>query len=147
MPTLQEMWMELSPQVLVFTLFGGVVSWRSKKQEMVAQSTIEAEYIAVAEASKEAVWIQLLCNDVGVHQGSVQLWCDNKSAIDLAENPKFHAITKHIKVRFHFIKEMIEDGEICLQKVKTEKNVADALMKVVSTQKFVWCQGKRSLTS
>lgn len=129
---LQVMWMVESPQVHMCLSYLG--SWRSKKQEVVAQSTTEAEYIATAEACKEAVWLKLLCSDIGVQQGPIPLWCDNKSAIDLAVDPKFHSRTKHIRVRFHFIREVVEEGGVNLQKVKTDVDTVDALTEAVSTR-------------
>ena len=82
----------------VFILFGGVVSWMSKKQYVVALSTIEAEYMAATHASKEAIWFQRLCSSVGLVQGAIRINYDSHSAIFLAKNPAYHSKTKHIDV-------------------------------------------------
>jgi hypothetical protein len=68
--------------------------------------------------------------------------CDNQSAIALAKNPKFHPWTKHIRVKFHYIREVVESSEVTILKVRTQDNVADSLTKVVDGRKFAWCRGK-----
>ena len=82
----------------VFNLFGGAISWMSKKQSVVALSTTEAEYMAAIHASKEAVWLQRLCLNMGLVQEAIRIDCDNQSAIFLAKNPAYHSKTKHIDV-------------------------------------------------
>ncbi|KAL5705396.1 hypothetical protein ACHQM5_023705 [Ranunculus cassubicifolius] len=96
----------------VFTLAGGAICWRSILQSTVALSTTEAEYMALTEAIKEAIWLQGLMDDLGVWQESLKVRCDNMSAIFLARNHTFHARTKHIDVRYHFVREILEEGEI-----------------------------------
>eukprot|EP00253_Pinus_taeda_P017380 PITA_17380 len=122
----------------VFNLFGGAVSWMSKKQSVVALSTSEAEYMAATHASKEAVWLQRLCSSMGLVQGAIRIDCDSQSAIFLAKNPAYHSKTKHIDVQYHFVRDMIEDKKVLLVKVDTLKNTADALTKSVSSEKFSW---------
>ena len=124
----------------VFNLFGGVVSWMSKKQSVVALSTTEAEYMAATHASKEAVWLQRLCSSMGLVQGAVGIDCDSQSAIFLAKNPAYHSKTKHIDVQYHFERDMIEDKKVLLVKMNTLKNTTDALTKFVSFDKFSWCR-------
>eukprot|EP00253_Pinus_taeda_P013916 PITA_13916 len=124
----------------VFNLFGGAVSWMSKKQFVVALSTTEAEYMAATHASKEAVWLQRLCSSMGLVQGATRIDCDSQSAIFLAKNPAYHSITKHIDVQYHFVRDMIEDKKVLLVKVDCLKNTADALTKSLSFEKFPWCR-------
>lgn len=124
----------------VFTLAGGPVSWRSTLQSTVALSTTEAEYMAVTEAFKEAIWLQGLIKDLGIVQKNVNIFCDSQSAICLAKNQVHHGRTKHIDVRFHFIREIIDEGNILLQKIQTAENPADMLTKVVSGIKFQHCK-------
>ena len=124
----------------VFSLFGGAVSWMSKRQSVVALSTTEAEYIAATHASKEAVWLQRLCSSMGLVQQAIRIDCDSQSAIFLAKNPAYHSKTKHIDVQYHFVRDMVEAKRVLLVKVDTLKNVADALTKSVSTQKLSWCR-------
>jgi len=112
----------------------------SKKQYVVALSTTKAEYMAATHASKEAVWLQRLCSNMGLVQGAIRIDCDSQSAIFLAKNPAYHSKTKHIDVQYHFVRDMIEDKKVLLVKVDTLKNTADALTKSVSSENFSWCR-------
>eukprot|EP00253_Pinus_taeda_P014861 PITA_14861 len=125
---------------ILFNLFGGVVSWMSKKQYVVALSTIEAEYMAATHASKEAVWLQRLCSSMGLVHGAIRIDYDSQSEFFLAKNPAYHSKTKHIDVQYHFVRDMIEEKHVLLVKVDTLKNTADALIKSVSSEKFSWCR-------
>eukprot|EP00253_Pinus_taeda_P030870 PITA_30870 len=129
-----------STSAYVFNLFGGVVSWMSKKQSVVVLSTTEAKYMAATHASKEAVWLQILCSSMGLVQGAIRIDCDSQSAIFLAKNPASHSKTKHIDVQYHFVRDMIEDKKVLLVKVDTLKNTTDTLTKYVSFEKFSWCR-------
>eukprot|EP00253_Pinus_taeda_P006781 PITA_06781 len=124
----------------VFNLFGGVVSWMSKKQSVVALSTTEAEYMAATHVSKEAVWLQRFCSSMGLVQEAIRIECDNHNAIFLAKNPTYHSKTKHIDVQYHFVRDMIEDKKVLPIKVDTLKNNTNALTKSVSSEKFSWCR-------
>ncbi|KAG6538568.1 hypothetical protein ZIOFF_003692 [Zingiber officinale] len=98
--------------------FGLVIfSWLSKKQQSVAQSSAEAEYISASVATSQAIWLRRILADLGHHQieGTV-LYCDNKSAIAMAKNPVHHNRTRHIALKHHFIRQAIEDKEIQLEK-------------------------------
>uniref|UniRef100_A0A2N9HBW1 Integrase catalytic domain-containing protein n=1 Tax=Fagus sylvatica TaxID=28930 RepID=A0A2N9HBW1_FAGSY len=123
----------------VFTLSGRPICWKSTLQSIVAMSTTEAEYMAVAEATKEALWLKGLVKELGLNQGGVQMHCDSQSAIYLAKNQVYHARTKHIDVKFHKIRELIVTGDIVLEKVHTSENAADMLTKPVTTAKFKHC--------
>ncbi|KAG8497200.1 hypothetical protein CXB51_008576 [Gossypium anomalum] len=123
----------------VFTLAGGPISWKSTLQSTVALSTIEAEYMAVTEAVKEAIWLQGMVKSLGLVQEHINVYCDSQSAIHLAKNQVYHARTKHIDVRFHFVREIIDEGKICLQKIKTADNPADMMTKVVTATNFKHC--------
>ena len=131
---------EISTSGYVFNLFGGAISWISKRQVVVAPSTTKAEYMAATHASKEAVWLQRLCSGIGFVQKGVRLDCDSQSEILLAKNPAYHAKTKHIDVQYHFVRDMVEDKKVLLEKLDTLKKVADSLTKFVSTKKFSWCR-------
>ncbi|KAE8701279.1 putative serine-threonine protein kinase, plant-type [Hibiscus syriacus] len=91
----------------VFKVAGGAVSWVSKLQSVVATSTTEAEYVAATQASKEAIWLKMLLEELGHNQEYVSLFCDSQSALHLARNPEFHSRTKHIRVQYHFIREKV----------------------------------------
>jgi len=82
----------------VFNLFGGAVSWMSKKQSVVALSTREADYMVATHVSKEAIWLYILCSNMGLVRRAIRIECDSESAIFLAKNPGYHSKTKHINV-------------------------------------------------
>ena len=123
----------------VFTLAKAPVSWKSTLQSTLTLSTTEAEYMAITEAVKEAIWLQGLLDDLGVGQKQIIVFCDSQSAIHLAKNQVYHARTRHIDVRYHFVREIIEEGGVLVQKIKTDDNLADMLTKVVTPIKFNHC--------
>jgi phosphoribosyl-AMP cyclohydrolase len=131
----------------VFNLFGGAISWMSKRQAVVALSTIEDEYMVATHASKEAVWLQRLCSGIGLVQQVVRIDCDSQSAIFLVKNLDYHSKTKHIDIQYHFVRDMVEEKKVLLMKVDTLKNVAYSLTKYVSTEKFSWCRGSMGIVS
>ena len=87
-------------------------------------------------ARKEAVLLQRLCSSMGLVQRSIRIYCDKKSAIFLAKIPAYHSKTNHIDVQYHFLRDMVEDKKVFLVKVDSLKNIADALTKLMSTEKF-----------
>jgi hypothetical protein len=80
----------------------------SKRQGVVALSTIETEYMAATHGIKEVLWLQRLCSSIGFVQKSLTIGCDSSSAIFLTKNPSYHSKIKHIDVQFHFVKDMVE---------------------------------------
>jgi hypothetical protein len=133
--------------VYVFNLFGGEISWMSKRQDVVALSTIEVEYMVATHASKESVWLQRLCSGIGLVQQAVRLYCDSQSAVFLEKNPTYHSKTKRIDVQYHFVTDMVEEKKVLLEKVDILKNVADSLTKSVSTEKFCKCRVKMGISA
>ncbi|KAK8578797.1 hypothetical protein V6N12_069141 [Hibiscus sabdariffa] len=122
----------------VFCLNGGAVSWKSSKQDTVADSTTEAEYIAASEAAKEAVWIKKFMTELGVIPSisdAVDLYCDNNGAIAQAKEPRSHQRSKHILRCFHLIREIIDRGDVEICKVNMDDNIADPLTKPLAQQK------------
>jgi hypothetical protein len=116
----------------VFCLNGGAVSWKSSKQDTVADSTIEAEYIAASEAAKEAVWIGKFVSDLGVVPSAsnpVDLYCDNSGVVALAKEPRTTNKSRHILRKYHLIRNFVERGDVKVCKVHTDSNVADPLTK------------------
>ena len=116
----------------VFCLNGGVVSWKSLKQEIVADSTIELEYIVASDAAKEAIWIKKFITELGVVLSILDpadLFCDNNGAIAQAKETRSHQKSKHILRRFHLIREIVERGDVKICKIPTDDNVADPLTK------------------
>ena len=100
----------------IFTLGGTAVSWKSKLQSRVALSTTEAEYIAISEAAKEMIWLKNFLKELGKEQDVSPLFSDSQSAIGLAKNPVFHSRCKHIQLKYHFIRDLINDGDLSLLK-------------------------------
>nr|GEX35398.1 hypothetical protein [Tanacetum cinerariifolium]GEX38142.1 hypothetical protein [Tanacetum cinerariifolium] len=99
----------------------------------------EAEYMALTEAVKESIWIKGLLIELGVNLRSVVVNCDNQSAIHLLRNAMFHERTKHINMRYHFIREIVESKEIKVENIGTKDNAADAFTNVVPGPKFKYC--------
>lgn len=95
--------------------------------------------MAITEAVKEAIWLHGFLKDLGVGQKQLEVFSDSQSAIHLAKNQVFHARTKHIDVRYHFVREILEEEEILLQKIHTTENPTDMLTKVVTRAKFEHC--------
>ncbi|KAE8735417.1 hypothetical protein F3Y22_tig00000340pilonHSYRG00351 [Hibiscus syriacus] len=123
----------------VYTLGGTAMSWVSQLHKIVALSTTEAEYVAVTEASKEMVWLQSFLKELGKKQKNNVLYCDSQSVIHLAKNPSFHSRTKHIQLRYHFIRSLMKDGTLKLEKISGAQNQADMLTKTVTTDKLKLC--------
>ena len=120
----------------VFLMGGGTVSWQSKKQDSVALSSTEAEYMAVSSATREALCISTFLNELTIIPNqSIPLLIDNQSAISLAKNAVFHSLTKHIAIRYHFIHKRVESGEIKLEYIPTNLQVANVLMKPLGREK------------
>jgi hypothetical protein len=120
----------------VFMVDGGAVSWSSKKQELVTLSTAEAEYVAQTHAAKEAIWLRRLLTEIfkAVDTPTI-LFSDSKSAIALANDGHYHARTKHIDIRYHFIRYIIEAGTIKLVYCPTNDMTADTLTKALPSVK------------
>ncbi|MCO5591036.1 hypothetical protein L7F22_045012 [Adiantum nelumboides] len=117
----------------VFALAGGPISWQTKRQSSIASFSTEAEYVAAALTSCEALWISELITELklpfNVSTAPITLLCDNQSTIALAESPSFSSKLKHIKINFHFLKELVVNGFIKLVYVPSTKNWADFLTK------------------
>ncbi len=122
-------------------LFGsGIISWCSKKQSAVALSSTEAEYMALTQATKEAVWLQAVMKELGLCKDDpILLNVDNQSCVALAKNPAFHGRTKHIDIQFHYVRDKVEDNSVTLQYCPTQEMVADILTKPLPRDKHQWC--------
>lgn len=116
----------------VVKLAGSPVSWSSRRQRTVAMSTCEAEYVAGYKATQELIWIQNMINDLrtkGLETTLTPLLIDNNAALKLTRNPELHDRTKHIELKYHFLREMTLSGRINTQRVSTKDNLADLLTK------------------
>ena len=118
----------------VFTLNGGAISWSSKKQSVVTLSSTEAEYIGITHAAKEAIWVRHLLSELyspDVLKYPITIHCDNRSAIELVKNATFHSRTKHIAIRYHYIREAFNEGTIILTHRGTDDMPADMFTKAL----------------
>jgi hypothetical protein len=114
-----------------------MTSWQSRKQSGIALSTTEEEYIASCSASCEAIWLQkLLTGLFDLKMEAIVILCDNQSFIKMTENPTFHDKLKHIKIRYQYIRDMVQRGAVKLQYVGIDEQVAYVLTKPLSHVKF-----------
>jgi len=122
---------------MIFLLNGGPVAWKSHLQKPVAQSTAEAEYYAAGHACREIVWLRELLHQLGIRQPSASsLLCDNKSTISMIHNPVFHESTKHIEVKYHYIRQQVEKGKVSITSVPSSDQLADLLTKPLAGPAF-----------
>eukprot|EP00268_Persea_americana_P008859 TRINITY_DN13467_c1_g2_i1.p1 TRINITY_DN13467_c1_g2~~TRINITY_DN13467_c1_g2_i1.p1 ORF type:complete len:401 (+),score=79.48 TRINITY_DN13467_c1_g2_i1:1121-2323(+) len=121
----------------VFNIGSSAVSWSSKKQSVVAILTAEAEYIALAATSCQARWLRWILEELNHEQGAIKLFCDNKSDISLSKNPVFHGKSEHIKIKYHFIRELAKDKEVEVNYCKSQDQVADLFTKPLKKDLFI----------
>lgn len=124
----------------IFKLSGGAISWLSKKQQTTALSTAEAEYMAMSTTTQEAIWLKGLHDEMFGPMSSVTIHCDNQGSIDLGNNPIYHAKTKHIDIRHHFLREKIKQKKVIFQHIRTEEMAADFLTKPVNANIIQFCR-------
>jgi len=117
-------------------LGGNLVSWFSKKQPLTAQSSTEAEYIAMHEATKRILWTQDWIQELYGKRPQCDLHCDNTSAIICSKTDKNHQRTRHIDIRYHMIRDHVKNGNIVIKYIKTTEQPADLLTKPVSSETF-----------
>ncbi|GKC41632.1 hypothetical protein Tco_1059354 [Tanacetum coccineum] len=108
----------------------------SKKQTALAISTTEAEYVSAKKACQQALWMKQALVDYEVKLNDVPVLCDNKGAIDLSKNPVLYSRTKHIEIRHHFLRDNVQKGNISIEKVASEDNIADILTKPLKREPF-----------
>ena len=121
----------------IFYLANAPISYKLKLQPITAQSTTEAKYIALANAAKEATYIKALITELGLYQQSnIPIYSDNNGAIQLANNPAYHERSKHINVRYHFIRQKLADKTISIHYISTKDQKADGLTKPLLTKRF-----------
>ncbi|UYV81527.1 hypothetical protein LAZ67_20001435, partial [Cordylochernes scorpioides] len=125
-----------------FMMNGGTVSWASQRQPIIALSNTESEYIAACSAAKELIWIRRLLQGIGCDiTKETELYIDNQAAIKPVENPVFHKRTKHIDVRYHFIRSKHEEGELKVHHVCSSEQLADIMTKPLPRNKFHYLRG------
>jgi len=123
----------------VFTLSGGAISWCSKKQDCIALLSVEAEYVAYSLATQEAISLRSFLQDLNLTlkiDDPIELLCDNTTAIQFTKDPKFDRKTKHIKRRYHFVRDAIKTKEIAIKYISTSKMITDPLTKPIPRDAF-----------
>ncbi|KJZ70698.1 hypothetical protein HIM_09922 [Hirsutella minnesotensis 3608] len=121
-----------------YSLGSAAISWTSKRQPCVTLSSTEAEYVALTQSAQEAIWLRSLMKDLCHPQaGPTVIHEDNKGSIDLANNPQHHSRTKHISLKWHFIREKVAEGTISLNKIEGTKQPADGLTKALPRDAFL----------
>ena len=132
----------------MFLLHDGAVSWQSCKQPTVALSSVEAEYMAATQATREAVWWRAFMTELG-HPPSActTVHSDSQGAIALTKNPEHHKRTKHIDIQHHFVREQVEVGSVVLPYIGTELMVADVLTKPLAADRHAELAGKMGVRS
>ncbi|WMV44256.1 hypothetical protein MTR67_037641 [Solanum verrucosum] len=123
----------------LITFAGGAVSWQSSLQKCVTLSTTEAEFIAAVEACKELIWMKRFLGELGCAQERCVLYCDSQSAIHLGKNSTFHGRSKHIDVRYHWIRDVLDSKLLELEKIHTNDNGSDMMTKALPRGKFEDC--------
>lgn len=117
-----------------------MVSWQSSLQDVIVMSTTEAEYIAIAESFKEAKWLKGLVGEMCPEMSLVRVHCDSESSIHLTRNQNtFHRRTKHIDIKYNFIRDEVEHKRVGLVKISTDDNPANMMTKPLPTNKFTLC--------
>ena len=117
-------------------LASAAIMWQSKQQNCVAQSTTEAEYVSAASVCKDFIWIKRLLTKLSVTFEGKTLYIDNTSAIELLKNPVFHQRSKHIDVKYHFVRDLVTNKEISIKYIVSDQQAADILTKPLSKVKF-----------
>ena len=123
-------------------LGGKLVSWSSKKQNSVATSITEAEYVAAGSFCAQLLWMQHQLADYDTLLTNTPIMCDNQSAIAITENPVFHSRTKNIEIRHHFIRDCVEKGKVILEFVFTKDQLANIFTKPLSEERFYYFLGQ-----
>jgi hypothetical protein len=136
-----------STSEILFFLGKCLISCQSVKQQVVAMSSCEAEYIAASTALTQALWLTRLLSDLlGRDTGAVELRVESQSALALAKNPMFHERSKHIRVRYHFIRDCLADGSIKACYINTKDQLADLLTNSLGRIKFLKLCSRSGMT-
>ncbi|CAM8940534.1 unnamed protein product [Rhodiola kirilowii] len=124
-----------------------LISWGSKKQSSIALSTAEAEYIAAAACCAQLLWIKQQLSDYGVSVQCSSILCDNTSAINISKNPVKFSRTKHIEIRYHFLRDCVEKGTITMEYCRTEEQIADIFTKALHMEPYEKLRLELGMTS
>ena len=126
----------------IFHMGLAVMLWASKKQPIFSQSTTEAEYIVANVATCQEIWLRRILADLCERQeDATTIFCDNISSIALSKNPLFHGRSKHIEIRYHFIRELVENGDIKMEYCRSKQQLANILIKPLVMESFIYLRG------
>jgi hypothetical protein len=121
----------------IFLTAGGAITWKSKKQTIIALSSTEAEYVALSEAGREATWLRNLYEELGFTQEfPTIIKGDNEGSVILTQNPQFHQRSKHIAIRHHWVRDLVANKIIDIQNCRDPEQTADILTKALPKPKF-----------
>ena len=116
----------------VVTIGNTPTSWSSKLQHCVSTSTAESEYYSISEGSKHGLWYIILLNELNINVNYITISVDNKAAIYMSNNQTINPKSKHIDIRFHYIRELISQNKVKLKYIKSERNLADGITKYLN---------------
>lgn len=120
----------------VFLLSSGAISWSSKKQPIVTLSTTEVEFVAATMCACQGLWLKKILNEFGQEESCIYINCDNSSTIKLSKNPVLHGRSKHIDVRYHFLRDLANEGSIALVHCGSTNQLADIMTKALKLDTF-----------
>ena len=123
----------------VFKISNTAITWNTRKQPMVVLSTMEAEYMAVTTVTCKAIWLQQLISELSINTVSpTPIHIDNRVAIELMKDSKFHACTKHINIKHHYVCNTIKDQDIIVISCTSKENLANIFTKSLSQEQHVY---------
>jgi hypothetical protein len=126
-----------------FSLGSGMFSWCTKKQEIVAQSTAEAEFIAATAAANQVLWLKKVLCDLDIQQNDkTEIFVDSQAAIAISKDPVCHGKTKHFNIKLYFLREVQQSGEVSLVYCRSEEQLADLFTKPLPVSKFEFLRQK-----
>jgi hypothetical protein len=120
----------------VFKVANGPITWKSKRLPTIALSSTESEYMGLAHCIKEMLWIQQVFRELNLDLPIPNIYEDNNGAIQLIQHPAHHERTKHIDIRFHFIRNVLQEGKLKIQRVDTKSQLADIFTKPLAAPTF-----------
>ena len=127
----------------MFFLADAPISWQTRQQPPVALSTMESEFMVACAAAQESVWLTQILKEFGTNFNEpINIYEDNKACIDYSKNSTSHQRTKHISVRYHFIRDLIMEGALQLIPISTADNIADILTKPLDKKVFQYLRAK-----
>lgn len=120
----------------VFFVYGNMVSWSTKRQPTVSLSSTEAEFVSLCNAAKEGIWLSTLLAELGIHSVPFTIYEDNIPCIKIAEEPREHQRTKHIDIKYMFLRELIQNKKLLIKYIPTSDQLADVFTKPLGPHNY-----------